>query len=144
MRRIPPLGKNIIIKYLLDMNQRTLARAIAPVLEGRKHNGVGSFVHGSGAIILFVALEFREGIMSAILKEIANQALSLTPKERGELIHRLIVSLEGEAEDSPEAIAKAWDEEIARRVADMEAGKTVWIPAEEVFARLDAIIDSAR
>lgn len=82
--------------------------------------------------------------MAAILKEIADQALSLTPKERGELIHRLIVSLEGEAEDSPEAIAKAWDEEIARRVADMEAGKTLWIPAEEVFARLDAIIDSAR
>lgn len=82
--------------------------------------------------------------MAAILKEIENQALNLTPKERGELIHRLIVSLESEAEESPEAIAKAWDEEIARRVMDMEAGKTVWIPAEEVFARLDAIIDSAR
>ena len=82
--------------------------------------------------------------MAAILKEIEDQALRLTPKERGELIHRLIVSLEGGAEDSPEAIAKAWDEEIARRVADMEAGKTVWIPAEEVFARLDANIDSAR
>ena len=82
--------------------------------------------------------------MAAILKDIEDQALSLTPRERGELIRRLIVSLEGEAEDSPEAIAKAWDEEIARRVSDMEAGKTVWIPAEEVFARLDAIIDSAR
>ncbi len=82
--------------------------------------------------------------MAAILKEIENQALSLAPKERGELIHRLIVSLESEAEDTPAAIANAWDEEIARRVADMEAGKTVWIPSEEVFARLDAIIDNAR
>ena len=81
--------------------------------------------------------------MAAILKEIADQALSLSPKERGELIHRLIVSLESEADDTPEAIAKAWDEEIARRVADMDAGKTVWIPAEEVFAHLDAIIDNA-
>ena len=60
------------------------------------------------------------------------------------MIHRLIVSLEGEVEDTPEAIAQAWDEEIARRVADMDAGKTVWIPSEEVFARLDAIIESAR
>ena len=144
MRCIAAHGKNILIKYLLDMNQRALARAIAPVLEGGKHDGIGSFVHGSGAIILFVAFEFKEGIMAAILKEIADQALSLTPKERGELIHRLIVSLEGEPEESPETIAKAWDDEIARRVADMEAGKTVWIPAEEVFARLDAIIDSAR
>ena len=86
---------------------------------------------------------FAEAIMAAILKEIADQALSLSPKERGELINRLIVSQESEADDTPEAIAIAWDEEIARRVADMDAGKTVWIPAEEVFARLDAIIDNA-
>ena len=82
--------------------------------------------------------------MAAILKEIEEQALSLSPKERGELIHRLIVSLESETEDTPEAIAQAWDEEIARRVADMDAGKTTWIPAEEVFARIDAIIEKAR
>ena len=82
--------------------------------------------------------------MSTVLKEIEAQALQLSPKERGELIHHLIVSLEGAPEDSPEAIAKAWDEEITRRVADMEAGKAVWIPAEEVFARLDALIDNAR
>jgi putative addiction module component (TIGR02574 family) len=82
--------------------------------------------------------------MGAMLEELENQALQLSPKERGELIHRLIVSLESEPEDTPEAIAKAWDEEIARRVADMDAGKTVWIPAEEVFARLDAIIENAR
>lgn len=82
--------------------------------------------------------------MAAILKEIEEQALQLSPKERGELVHRLIVSLEATSEDTPEAIAQAWDEEIARRVADMDAGKTVWIPAEEVFARLDAIIENAR
>jgi putative addiction module component (TIGR02574 family) len=82
--------------------------------------------------------------MATILKELENQALQLSPQERGELIHRLIVSLEGTPEDTPEAIAQAWDAEIARRVADMEAGKTVWIPAEEVFARLDAIIENAR
>lgn len=82
--------------------------------------------------------------MGAILEDLENQALQLSPKERGELIHRLIVSLEGEPEDTPEAIAQAWDEEIARRVADMDAGKIVWIPAEEVFARLDSIIEKGR
>jgi putative addiction module component (TIGR02574 family) len=81
--------------------------------------------------------------MAAILKEIENQALSLTPKERGELIHRLIVSLEVEAEDSPEVIAKAWDEEIARRVADMEAGRTEWVPFDEVMTKLRAKINAA-
>ncbi|MHB1100296.1 MAG: addiction module protein [Burkholderiales bacterium] len=45
--------------------------------------------------------------------------------ERGELIHRLLVSLDGEPEESPE---KAWDEEIARRLADMETGRTEWVP----------------
>ena len=82
--------------------------------------------------------------MGALLKEIEEQALQLTPKERGALAHRLIVSLDGEPEDSQEAIAKAWDEEIARRVADMEAGRTEWIPAEEVFKEIDQIIATAR
>lgn len=82
--------------------------------------------------------------MMAILKEIENQALQLSPQERGGLIHRLIVSLDGPAEDTPEAIAKVWDEEIARRVADMEAGRTQWISAEQGFKEIDEIIETAR
>ena len=82
--------------------------------------------------------------MGAILKELEEQALRLPPKERSELAHRLLVSLDGEPEDSPEAIAKAWDEEIARRVADMDAGRTQWIPADEVFKEIDAIIAGQR
>ena len=82
--------------------------------------------------------------MAAILKKIEDQALSLSPRERGELIHRLIVSLEGEPEDTPEAIAKAWGEEIARRVADMDAGRTKWIPADEVMSRLRSKVLAAK
>ncbi len=82
--------------------------------------------------------------MGALLKDIEAQALQLTPKERGELAHRLIVSIDGEPEDSPEAIAQAWDEEIARRVADMDAGRAKWIPADEVMTRLRAKIAAAK
>lgn len=82
--------------------------------------------------------------MGAIFSEIEKQALQLTPRERGELAHRLIVSLEGEPEESPEAIAKAWDEEITRRVADMDAGRTKWIPADEVMNKLRAKIAAAK
>ncbi len=82
--------------------------------------------------------------MGAILKEIEEQALQLTPKERGELAHRLIVSFDGEPEDSLETIAKAWDEEIARRVADMDAGRTKWLPADEVMSKLRAKIAAAK
>ena len=78
--------------------------------------------------------------MGAMLEELEAQALKLSPKERSELVHRLIISLDGEPEGTPDEIAKAWDEEIARRVADMEAGRTKWIPAEEVFKEIDALI----
>ena len=82
--------------------------------------------------------------MAAILKEIESQALQLSPPERSELIYRLIVSLEGDPEDSPEVVAKAWDEEIARRVADMEAGRARWTPADEVMNRIRARIGAAK
>lgn len=78
--------------------------------------------------------------MAAILKELEDQALQLSPQERGELIHRLIVSLEGPAEDTPEAIAQAWDEEIARRVAEIDAGTAVLIPHEQVVAEIDEML----
>ncbi|MHB1075025.1 addiction module protein, partial [Thiobacillus sp.] len=78
--------------------------------------------------------------MAAILKELENQALQLSPQERGELIHRLIVSLEGPTEDTPEAVAKAWDEEIARRVAEIDAGTAVLIPHEQVVAEIDEML----
>ena len=76
--------------------------------------------------------------MATTLKEIEEQALRLPLKERGELAHRLIVSLDGEPEDSPEALAKAWDEEISRRVAEIDAGTAILVPHEEVFAKLEA------
>lgn len=78
--------------------------------------------------------------MAAILQDIEAKALELSPQECGSLIHRLILSLEDPAEEAPEEIAKAWDEEIARRIADLEAGRMQCIPADEVFAEIDAII----
>ncbi|MGB5234259.1 MAG: addiction module protein [Candidatus Macondimonas sp.] len=82
--------------------------------------------------------------MAAILKEVETQALQLSPQERGELIHRLIVSLEDVPKESPEAIAQAWGDEVARRVADMEAGRTQWIPADEAMSRIRARIGAAK
>ena len=78
--------------------------------------------------------------MGVMLDELEAQAMKLTPRERSELVHRLLISLDSEPEGSQEEIAKAWDEEIASRVADMEAGRTQWVPAEEVFKEIDAII----
>lgn len=106
---------------------------------------------GFGAVLLMsLLLTFAQSMiaeesnLAAILEEIEIQAMKLSPKERGDLIHRLILSLEGEPMESPEEIAKAWEEEIARRVADMEAGRTRWIPGEDVFTKLDAIAKKER
>jgi len=82
--------------------------------------------------------------MAVILAEIEAQALQLSLRERGELAHRLIVSLDGPVDDTPEAIAQAWDEEIARRVADMDAGRTQWIPADEAMRRIRERIAAAK
>lgn len=82
--------------------------------------------------------------MTVILEELENQALQLSPPDRGKLIHRLIISLDGESEESPEAIAQAWEEEISRRVAGMEAGRTPWLPADQVMSRLRAKIHATK
>ncbi len=82
--------------------------------------------------------------MTDALKEIEAQALQLSSQERGQLIHRLIVSLDGESQDTPEAIANAWDDEIARRVAEIDAGTAVLIPHEQVQAEMDELLGQAR
>lgn len=78
--------------------------------------------------------------MSAILDDLKARALQLTPPDRDELVRTLIESIDGEPEGTPEEIAHAWEEEIARRIADFEAGKTKGVPAEEVFAKIRALI----
>ncbi len=82
--------------------------------------------------------------MSAVLEQLKAQALKLSASERDELLRALIASIDGQAEDTPEAIARAWDEEIERRIADFEAGKTGSVPAEQVFAEIRALIASHR
>lgn len=78
--------------------------------------------------------------MPSFLEDLKARALRLAPPDRDELIRTLIVSIDGEPEGSPEEIAQAWDEEIARRIADLEARKTKGVPAEEVFAKIRALI----
>lgn len=61
------------------------------------------------------------------------QALALPPEARCALAAALFESLDGPAE--PDAV-QAWAEEIARRVRDIEAGRTQPIPCQEALRRL--------
>jgi len=78
--------------------------------------------------------------MAATLEELEAQALRLSSQDRGELVQRLIASLEGESEGTPEEIARAWEEEILRRISEIDTGYARLVPADEVFAEIDALI----
>lgn len=78
------------------------------------------------------------------LHDIEAQALQLPLEERARLADRLMRSLEPEPQDTPENIAIAWEVEIARRIEEMDAGRTEYIPYEQVRAELRALIGAHR
>lgn len=78
--------------------------------------------------------------MAAVFKDIEAQALALPEHERSALVTRLLESLDFGFDDSPQAVAAAWDEEIARRIADCDAGRTQGIPIEQVQAEIQLLL----
>jgi hypothetical protein len=43
--------------------------------------------------------------------------------------------------DTGESVQAAWDEEVARRMEDLHAGKAVTVPSEELHQELLAMLD---
>jgi len=81
--------------------------------------------------------------MKATFEQVFNDARGLSPEERWKLVAGLIHELEP-GDDLPDAeIEKAWDEEISRRLQDIDSGKVKAVPAEEVFARIRRRLDEA-
>jgi putative addiction module component (TIGR02574 family) len=78
------------------------------------------------------------------LPDIEAEALRLSTAERGQLVERLLRSLEPEAQGTPEEVALAWDEEIARRIDELDSGAVEGIPYEQVRAEMRAVIESYR
>ena len=70
--------------------------------------------------------------MSDAVTQILEQTYKLSHEERVEIAHAVLLSLE--LEDP--AAEEAWNEELIRRVAQIERGETVGIPAEQVFEEL--------
>jgi putative addiction module component (TIGR02574 family) len=75
--------------------------------------------------------------------EVLKHALALSAEERAELAGSLLESLDG-APDDPEAVEAAWNEEIARRIADLDSGKARTIPWEEVRHRISSKLTHGR
>ena len=82
--------------------------------------------------------------MAAVFKDVEAQALALPERERSALVARLLDSLDSVFDDSPEAVARAWHEELGRRVTEFESGRGQNIPVEQVQAELQAMLDHGR
>ncbi|HZE61039.1 MAG TPA: addiction module protein [Burkholderiales bacterium] len=74
--------------------------------------------------------------MSDLVDELARKARALPPEERVRLAEELLATVH---EVDPEVEA-AWDEEIRRRIEEIDSGKAKLIPAEEVFAEVRRLI----
>jgi putative addiction module component (TIGR02574 family) len=81
--------------------------------------------------------------MTQDASELLKRALELSPEERAELAGSLLESLDA-ADEDPEAVEAAWNEEIARRIEDLDSGKTKAVPWEEVKTRISSKLTNAR
>ncbi|MBI2496608.1 MAG: addiction module protein [Opitutae bacterium] len=71
--------------------------------------------------------------MTALAEKLKPQLTALPPGDRAELAHYLLSSLDGPADPGAE---QAWEAELARRAAEIRAGRAEGRPAAEAFAEL--------
>jgi DUF1009 family protein len=68
------------------------------------------------------------------LESIASEALLLPKGQRFTLAHRILASMEPEM---PADVEAAWDLEIRERIGRYDAGQTIAVSGQGVFAELD-------
>jgi putative addiction module component (TIGR02574 family) len=76
--------------------------------------------------------------MSALLEKVRAETEALSPDERMLLGVELIDSVCVNPQASVTEVEDAWDEEIARRVEDVRAGKVDLVPWSEVVSQTNA------
>jgi putative addiction module component (TIGR02574 family) len=72
-------------------------------------------------------------------EELEAEVLKLPVENRTQLAKTLVLSLESEEEPDPEH-ERLWMEEIERRCREIDEGRAVLIPGEEVLRRLRAVL----
>jgi putative addiction module component (TIGR02574 family) len=75
--------------------------------------------------------------MSPDVSDILKRALALPVDERAALANTLLDSLEM----PNQSLDEAWDEEVARRMQDLKAGKAVTVPWEQLHRELLAMVN---
>jgi putative addiction module component (TIGR02574 family) len=79
--------------------------------------------------------------MTPEVSELLKKALALSPEARAALAGSLLESLDEESAE--EGVEAAWEEEIKRRLEEIDSGKVQMIPYEEVRRRLAARLSDA-
>lgn len=74
--------------------------------------------------------------MADLIEDLAAKARALPPADRVRLAEDLLSTVQ-EVDEDTEA---AWDAEIRRRIAEIDAGTAKLIPAEEVFAQVRRLL----
>ncbi len=77
--------------------------------------------------------------MSPETSDLLKRALALPVDERAALANTLLDTLESSNESV--SLQEAWDAEVARRIADLKAGKAVTVPWEELHRELLAMVN---
>ena len=75
--------------------------------------------------------------MSPEVSDLLKRALALPVAERAALANTLLDSLDA----TSESVQEAWDEEVARRIEDLKAGKALTVPWEELHRELLALVN---
>jgi putative addiction module component (TIGR02574 family) len=75
--------------------------------------------------------------MSPEVSDLLKRALSLPVDERAALANTLLDSLDqAEDDQADDSVEEAWDKEVARRMKDLDAGRAVTVPWEELRIQL--------
>jgi putative addiction module component (TIGR02574 family) len=83
--------------------------------------------------MLFIGSISGEFMGAETLSKLRSEALMLPEAERAELAHALVKSLDAPAEEN---VTEAWDKEILRRLAEIDAGTAKLVDREEFRRRM--------
>jgi putative addiction module component (TIGR02574 family) len=73
--------------------------------------------------------------MTQQVLDLLQKALSLSEEERADLACSLMESLDAAVDEGAES---AWNEEISRRIAELDSGKAKTVPWDEVQRRISS------
>jgi len=76
--------------------------------------------------------------MAVALEKLKAELAGLAERERADLAHFLLNSLDDASAEADADVEAAWDTELARRADEIEHGTAVGKPANQVFAELRA------